>query len=109
MRTNSAKYHAPMTPAHVIRSSPLATPHVHSHIITVPAMAQFAQLLTCHSNPDGSPKGFEKYPMRSKRNAKVRKGIDASSIASRTAGERPRRKGLAARIDVVRLRSEDAR
>jgi len=50
--THSAKYQAPMTLAQVILNMPRATAQLHSHMLSVPAIAQFAYALTCHSKTD---------------------------------------------------------
>lgn len=54
---HSAKYQAPITPAHVVLNTPRATPQLHSQTPTVPTIAQFAQARTCHSRTEGSSIG----------------------------------------------------
>ena len=58
--THSAKYHAPITPAHVTREIPLATAQDHNQTARVAAIAQLAQPRTCHSHALGSVGGWEK-------------------------------------------------
>lgn len=96
------KYQAPMTPAQVARRIPLATPQDHNHIDTVAAMDHPAQLRTCHSH--AVPTVGVKYPTSSRRNARVRNGIDTRSESRRISGERANKNGLSFKICVARLR-----
>lgn len=46
--TYSEKYQEPTTAAQATRRMPLATPQLHNHTTTVPAIAQCAQPRTIH-------------------------------------------------------------
>ena len=102
--TYSAKYHAPITPAQVTRSSPRATPHVHNQTPMVPAIAQCAHSATGHA-----ARGFSVVnPTRSRRKARVMNGMESRNIASNTAGDSARRNGFSISRRVVRVRRDEA-
>lgn len=106
MKHYFAKYHAPITPAHVVLKIPRATPHVQSHTVIVAAIAQFAQLLTCHSKAELPAEGPE-VPKSNKRKIRVRNGMEEIKDRRRIVGERARRKGLFSRRCVVNVNVED--
>jgi hypothetical protein len=89
-----------MTPAVVTRNKPRATAHVHNHIKIVPIIAQFAHPRRCHSRPEFE-RTDDEYPTRSKRKARVTKGMDRRSVASRTVGDRRSNRGCEERSRVV--------
>lgn len=100
VETYLAKYQAAITPAVVTRNKPRATAQVHNHIESDPPIAQFAHPRRCHSRPEfGS--ADDVYPTRSKRKARVTKGMDKRRAASKTVGERRSSRGCEERIWVV--------
>ena len=72
----------------------------------VPAIDHPAQFLTCHSHvPLGA---LEKFPMRSRRNERVRNGMDPIKVTRSMRGDKARRKGLDESIEVASFKIDEA-
>lgn len=87
--TYELKYQAPTTPAHAALRTPRETPQHHNHTIIVPAIDQPAQFCTCHCMVEVVVP--VKYPIRRRRNASVRNGMDKITVNRRISGDNAKR------------------